>query len=125
MDQKTLKKLHNVQIEILNQIVKICNQNKLTYFLIGGTLLGAIRHKGFIPWDDDLDIAMPRKDYEKFLELCQGYLGDEYYLHCSKTDPKYWLPFAKVRKNNTIFEEKSIQTINSHKGIYVDIFPLD
>jgi len=125
MDQQILKKLQDIELEILQEIVRICEDQKLTYFLVGGTLLGAIRHKGFIPWDDDLDIAMPRNDYENFLKLCQTKLSPKYYLHCNQTDPDYWLPFAKVRKNGTIFEENPLTSINSHKGIYVDIFPLD
>ena len=99
-------------------------KNGLVYYLIGGTLLGA-RHKGFIPWDDDLDIAMPRYDYERFLDICENELNENYYLHCIRTDSKYWLPFAKVRKKNTLFDEANISKLNVKKGIYVDIFPLD
>lgn len=125
MNLDILKKLQTVELEILQEVVRICEDNSITYYLIGGTLLGAIRHKGFIPWDDDLDIAMPRNDYEKFIKLCKKHLNNNYFLHCNQTDPKYWLPFAKVRKNGTIFEEKSMTTIESHKGIFIDIFPLD
>lgn len=124
-EPENLIKLHNVLFEILEEVVKICEKNDLTYFLISGTLLGAIRHKGFIPWDDDLDIAMSRQDYEIFLKLCQNQLKDNYYIHYHLTDPNYWLPFAKVRKNGTIFEEKAVVSIKSHKGIFIDIFPLD
>ena len=69
IDNATLKKLHSIEIEILDEFVRICNKHNLQYFLIGGTLLGAVRHKGFIPWDDDLDVAMPRNDYENFLKI--------------------------------------------------------
>lgn len=125
MDAKTLKKLQKIEHEILQEVVKICDENNLTYFLIGGTLLGAIRHKGFIPWDDDLDIAMPRGDYDKFLEISNDELGEEYWLHYSGNDPDYWLPFAKVKKKETIFDEANSRNIVSDKGIYIDIFPLD
>jgi len=125
MNANQLKRLQNIEYEILQEIVRICEKNNLSYFLIGGTLLGAVRHKGFIPWDDDLDIAIPRKDYEKFLKICQTQLNSDYFLHCNKTDPDYWLPFAKVRKKNTLFDEKSITSIETHKGIYNDVFPLD
>lgn len=125
IENDILRRLQLTEVEILKEVVRICKENKLQYFLIGGTLLGAIRHKGFIPWDDDLDIAMPRKDYEKILKLFETQLNSKYYLHSNKTDSRYWLPFVKVRKNETIFEEKSIRSINTHKGIYIDIFPLD
>jgi lipopolysaccharide cholinephosphotransferase len=120
-----LRRLQLTELEILNEVVRICEKNKLQYFLIGGTLLGAIRHKGFIPWDDDLDIAMPREDYEKFILSSKNELSKEYWLHCSGTDPNYWLPFAKVRKKGTVFDEYNSRNIVANKGIYIDIFPLD
>lgn len=120
-----LRKLQLTELEILNEIHRICQSNHLSYFLVGGTLLGAVRHKGFIPWDDDLDIAMPRKDYTRFLELCETALNPQYYLHCINTDKEYWLPFAKIRKKDTLFDEANISHLDVPKGIYVDIFPLD
>lgn len=125
MNSTKLQRLHQIQVEILNEIVRICEANNLQYFLIEGTLLGAIRHKGFIPWDDDLDIAMPRKDYEQFLEVCTNYLSEDYLLDDYKTNSKYWLPYAKVRKKGTIFEEGATVHIDTPKGIWVDVFPLD
>lgn len=124
-DKETLRKLQMVEFEILKEIKRICDKNGLRYYLIGGTLLGSVRHMGFIPWDDDLDIAMPRKDYEEFSKLCSSQLDEKYYLHNIETDNKYWLPFAKIRKKNTVFDEKSISHLNVKKGIFVDIFPLD
>lgn len=120
-----LKELHKVEVEILDEIVRICEKHSLKYYLIGGTLLGAIRHNGFIPWDDDLDIVMPRADYDKFCEICKTELDEKYYLHNIDTDNKYWLIHAKVRKNNTVFDEEIISNVDCHKGIFVDIFPLD
>ena len=120
-----LKKLQAVEIEILNEIKRICEKHSLRYCLIGGTLLGAVRHQGFIPWDDDLDIVMPRSDYERFCDICSTDLNQGYYLHSIKTDKKYWLSFAKIRKKDTIFDEQNIAHLDVPKGIYVDIFPLD
>jgi lipopolysaccharide cholinephosphotransferase len=125
IDTKTLNKLHHVELEILNEIDRICVSNNIEYFLIGGTLLGAIRHKGFIPWDDDLDIAMTRDNYEKFINIAIDELDSKYYLDNYKTNPNCYLPFTKVRKNNTIMDEESTSHINNHKGIFVDIFPFD
>lgn len=79
MDQDLLREVQLVQLDILNEVDKICKNNNIKYFLIGGTLLGAVRHGGFIPWDDDLDIAMFREDYNKFLNVCKKELDDAYF----------------------------------------------
>lgn len=125
IDNEILKKLHEVEMEILDEINRICMQNDINYFLMGGSMLGAVRHKGFIPWDDDIDIAMPRKDYNKFIKICQTELNPKYYLHCYETDRKYYLPFAKIRKNDTIFLEEAVKDVDTHHGIFVDIFPFE
>lgn len=118
--------MQKTEVEILDEIVRLCDENNLEYFLIGGTLLGAVRHKGFIPWDDDLDIAMPRDSFDRFIQLCSdGKLDKKYYLHSLHTDKEYWLIFPKIRKHHTLFDEKNIAHLDTMKGIYVDIFPLD
>ena len=126
MDNQTLGTLQNTLKEILQQVVKVCDNNDLDYFLIGGTLLGAVRHKDMIPWDDDIDIAMPRKDYNRFLEIAQEQLGEEYFVHSFRSDENYWMTFAKVRKNRTFFAEKRMSMVEGgHRGIFIDIFPYD
>ena len=122
-DKETLDKLHQVELEILDKFASICEKNKLNYFLTGGTMLGAIRHSGFIPWDDDIDIGMPRCDYDKFLKIAPKELGDNYILDCFEYNKNYYLPFAKIKKNNTIFDE--FPNMNNHKGIFIDIIPFE
>lgn len=124
-DNKTLKKLHGVEIEILNEFVKVCEEHNLTYFLVGGTYLGAVRHSGFIPWDDDIDVGMPRCDYDKFISIFSKMKNDKYYLDCFETNKDYYLPFAKIKRNNTLFDESETHHINNHKGIFIDIFPFE
>lgn len=125
LDEKTLKKLHEVELKVLFEIDRMCKENDINYFLVYGSLLGAVRHQGFIPWDDDIDIGMLREDYEKFIKLAPHKLESNYSLHCFEVDDDYWLPFAKVRKKNTLFNEKLIEHLKVDKGIGVDIFSFD
>ena len=97
----------------------------MSYSLVGGTLLGAIRHSGFIPWDDDIDVALPREEYNKFIKIAKEELSDKYFLDCFEYNKDYYLPFAKIKKNNTIFDEEFSHNINNHKGIFIDIFPIE
>jgi LPS biosynthesis protein len=107
------------------EVDKICRKSGVKYYIVGGTLLGAIRHGGFIPWDDDIDVAMMRIDYDKFIQIAEKVLPEKYFLQNYKTDKYCCMPFARIRINNTIFEESYISHLNCHKGIYIDIFPLD
>lgn len=127
MDEPTKEKLRSTELGILDEIVRICEKYDINYFLAYGTLLGAVRHKGFIPWDDDVDIAMPREDYNKFKEICKTELDEQYILQNHETEPSYWhgISQIKVRKGNTLFEEPWVSNLDVHKGIFVDIFVLD
>ena len=122
---ESLKEIQTIGLGILKFIDKICTENKIKYFLCAGTALGAVRHKGFIPWDDDVDVMMPREDYERFLKLMDKSNNEHYKcLHFGKDFPYYFYRFAKVVDLNT-----SLTEINFPKhpdmGIYVDIFPID
>ena len=125
MKPDIVKKLQMYQMEILDEIEKICNKHDLQYFIMGGNLIGAVRHKGFIPWDDDLDIAMMREDYDKFLEFATKEIDEKYFVDYSETNPNYYLPFAKVRIKDSIYEEPIQKDYGGPKGIWIDIFPLD
>ena len=126
MNNLQLNELHKRQVIILDEIVRLCNAGNIKYYLLGGTLLGAIRHKGFIPWDDDLDIGMPRADFEKFKKIAlSGELNSDFFYQDYETDKGHTMICAKIRMNNTLFVEKSVANVNMHQGIYVDIFPLD
>ena len=116
--QKVLK-------ELLLEFNRVCEKHNIKYILFSGTAIGAIRHKGFIPWDDDLDVAMLRTEYERFLEVAPKELNSEYYLQAEFSE--HWpLYFSKLRKNNTTCLEKyHPKDKKIHQGIYIDIFPID
>ena len=123
--QDTISKVQAVICEIMQQIDTICRRHNLTYFAIGGTALGAVRHQGFIPWDDDIDIGMPRKDYEAFMRYAAEELPQGYFLQTFATEKKTPFYFAKIRKDNTKFVEFYLRDLDIHQGIFVDIFPFD
>lgn len=119
-----LKKLKDEELKILNYFVSFCSKHKLNYQLTYGTLLGAIRHQGFIPWDDDIDVHMEPKEYIKFLELMKKEKQDKYIIQNTDTEKHYHTYFTKIRKNNSCMVEKEWQHLKIHKGINIDIFPL-
>ena len=122
-----MKQIWAVQLDILQEIAMICNKHDIKYFAIGGTLLGAVRHKGYIPWDDDLDIAMYREDYNKFCKIAPKELHNPFFFQTEDTDPGYLLRHAKVRNSNTtaILSIQKDKKYKFNQGIFVDIFPLD
>ena len=120
-----LRKCQLLQLKIAKEIVRICNENHIPYFLVAGSLLGAVRHKGFIPWDDDMDIGMKREDYNRFIALASKQMKEDFFLQTWDVEKEYGSSFAKIRLNETLFVEKNSEKANIHKGIYVDVFPFD
>lgn len=121
-----LKKVQQTELEILLEIDRICKEENIKYYLFYGTLIGAVRHGGFIPWDDDIDIVLFRDEYDRLLNILPQKLGEKFWLQCYETDNNYWNYFAKVRKKGTLYKEKNLKNIPDEKcGIWVDIFPLD
>lgn len=120
-----MRALQLCELEILDEFVRICEKYHLQYYLVGGTLLGAVRHKGFIPWDDDVDVAMPRKDYEKFARVCETELSADFFYQCPDTDPYYFLTYAKLRKKGTSVYEERFKKSKFYNGVFIDIIPLD
>ena len=125
IDDTQLRKLQLIELKILLELKRICEKHEIDYFLMGGTLLGAVRHKGFIPWDDDIDVGMLRSEYNKFLDICRNELSEEFFLQTYDTDCKYGHTFAKIRLNGTEFPDSAYNNELSHSGIYIDIFPFD
>ena len=128
--QHYLAKLHEELLSIMDEVDRICQVYHLHYFLTGGSCLGAIRHKGFIPWDDDLDIVMPRNDFDMLISLINGQsvgcsvLDDRFYLRWITTEKKYNQDFAKICLKGTVFQEKE-GPASQYAGIFLDIFPLE
>lgn len=110
----------------MQAVANICEKHNINYWLAYGTMLGAVRHKGFIPWDDDIDIYIKDEDLNKFSKYCELELGPSFFLQTPKTDPNMGWLYYKVRKNNTLMLEpgQSIKNTNFHTGIWIDVFPL-
>ena len=125
MEKELLRKVQLTQLEIAKEIRRVCDENDIHYFLACGTFLGAVRHQGFIPWDDDMDIGMLRSDYEKFCRIAPQKLKPQYCLQTWYTEPNYSLPFGKVIKRGTVYLENKKTRRLQENGFYVDIFPYD
>ena len=125
LSKKDMEKMKLLQLELFKEFIRVCTILNLHYYCVGGTLLGAIRHSGFIPWDDDIDVAMPREDYDIFCAKAQPFLRENIFLQTEQSDPQYPFNFAKLRDKNTTFIETSVSDLKINHGIYIDIFPLD
>lgn len=123
-DEYGIKELQDKILEIISYIDKLCKENNITYFLMGGSALGAVRHNGFIPWDDDLDICMDYRNFKKFEEICKTKLDTKKYYYQAMDTEEFPHFYAKLRANNTTYIEKENLGRKMHQGIFVDIFCL-
>jgi len=126
IDPDILRKAQLIMLDMLIEFDAICRKHQLQYWLDSGTLLGAVRHKGFVPWDDDIDLSMPIEDYNKFLKIAESELSSDIFFQTSETDENFKFDYIKLRSNKAHiveFHEKDKQ-IKYHQGVFVDIFPM-
>lgn len=117
--------LQEKEYRLLSLLLDVCREEGLTCYLVCGSALGAVKYGGFIPWDDDVDVALPRGDYERFLTAAPRYLPPDVFLQTGATDPHYPHLFAKLRDSGTTFIEPAARDLDMNHGIYIDVFPLD
>ena len=120
-----MNELQRVELNMLRCFIEICDKYDLTYYMVCGSALGAVKYSGFIPWDDDIDVAMPRQDYNRFLKKAGCLLPEYYFLQNYHTDPLFPFIHSKIRDSRTTFIEKSVRDLKINHGVYIDIFPLD
>ena len=126
IDPKTLRSAQLIMLEMLVEFDTLCQKHNLRYWLDSGTLLGAVRHQGFIPWDDDIDLSMPVEDYVKFAQIAASELSEKIFFQTSQTDKNFKFDYIKLRSNKADiveFHEKE-KVVGYHQGVFVDIFPM-
>lgn len=125
LSDEDLRGLHQVQLTMLLELDRVCRRLGVAYQLGAGSLLGAVRHGGFLPWDDDIDVVMAREDYQRFLREAPLLLDTRFVLQTWRSDPGFQGLFAKLRRQDSVFREEFHQHTRQHHGIYIDIFPFD
>lgn len=125
MNDNILRQLQLTMLETLKVFDAFCRKHDIKYSLYAGSLLGAVRHKGFIPWDDDLDVCMARAEYERFIALWEQEQPEGFILQNKENTPTYWQSFSKIRKDHTTFLQEEREAGKYHTGIFLDVFPLD
>lgn len=123
--QYDIRDIHAKMLDIMIEIDRICQKHHIRYLLDGGTMLGAVRHKGFIPWDDDADVMMPRDDYERFLRIAADEMRAPYVFQCIENTKEYPYNFGKVFDTSTKYVERFTAPLAISHGVYVDVFPMD
>ena len=119
-----LKEIQAFQRKMLGDVAELCERHHIRYTIYCGTLLGAVRHGGFIPWDDDVDIAMPLKDYRRFLRLARRELRETYFVQNYLTDPRVNILWTQLRANHTTEMRRELASWKKHWGIGIDIYPM-
>ena len=126
LEGEKLRRLQMVELELLQELDRICRLCDIHYSIIAGTMLGAVRHGGFIPWDDDADVAMLRSEYERFREACATELDQErFYFQDHVSTPGYRWGYGKLRRKNTLFLREHQEEMPYEQGVFIDVFPLD
>lgn len=120
-----MKRIWAVLMDMYLAFAEVCEKHGLKYFVLGGTMLGAARHNGFIPWDDDLDVGMLREDYERFLKIAPDEFSDPLFFQTPYTDPEYFVSWAKIRNSKTTGISKATCHRKFNQGLFLDIFPMD
>ena len=123
ISQGERRRLQLAQLRIAAEVADLCDAHEINYALLAGSALGARRHRGFIPWDDDMDIGMVRDEYERFIAVAKTELSRDLYVQDWREDPHMGAPFTKIRLNGTRMIEESSKDTGGHKGIFIDIFP--
>ena len=126
INPEVLRKAQLIMLDMLIEFDAICKKHQLQYWLDSGTLLGAVRHQGFIPWDDDIDLSMPVEDYNKLLKIAKTELSSEIFFQTSETDKNFKFDYIKLRSNKARIVElhEKDKQITYHQGVFVDIFPM-
>lgn len=119
------KKIWAIQMDLLNQMIEVCNKLNIQVYIYAGTLLGAVRHQGFIPWDDDIDVCMKRDDFNKLLKFGPKEFKHPYFLQTGVTDQRFYLDYARLRNSDTTGIIVSQKATDYNNGIYIDVFVLD
>lgn len=120
-----MEQIRQIQLEMLREVERICSKYHISYCLGYGSMLGAVRHKGFIPWDDDVDILMLRRDYDKFKKIYAKEMDSKYFLQDYESDPEYLWGYSKLRNLNTTYIRCGQEHIKCKDGVFIDIFPQD
>ena len=124
-NEEVLNEIRKVELDLLNALVKICDDNNIDYFLTNKTLLGAVKYQSYVPYDNNISVGMTRKNYELFIEATKKELPPIYYLDCYETNPNCYIPYAKLKRNGTTIDEKITHHIKENKGIYINIIPFE